>query len=147
MPLNPNEQKAYEVMTKTCNDTFHCKCVSCWEAVKRLSAAGLLVTPDHEAALAACEERAKHPHILYSDCLDEEWERCKAASLRCIEVGRRSLDAKKPKERWTVDRSASQHQWVVWHAEDGHSTARAWFALERDASAYAAEQNAKEAGR
>jgi hypothetical protein len=74
---------------------------------KALSAAGLLVTPDHEAALAACEERAKHPHILYSDCSEEQWERTKAASLECIAVGRRSLDAKKPKQRYYVELFAS----------------------------------------
>ena len=152
--MTPNEQKAKDVLKAVCNSQYDSskhdwKCPRDHSAeAAALSAAGLLVTPDHEAALAACEERAKYPHIYNLQArTDGDWELAKAASLRCIEVGRRSLDAKKPKERWTVDGSAGPARWVVWHAEDGHSAARAWFSLESDARAYAADMNAKEAAR
>ena len=129
--MNPNEQKAYEAMVKAANDTFHCKCVSCWDAVKRLSAAGLLVTPDHEAALAACEEYWRHFRRVPFVPVEGE----------VASVGRRSLDAKRPKERWTCDPDG-----IV--CCDGKTVLKFYTpCAAKDARAYAADMNAKEAGR
>ena len=128
--MNPNEQKAAELLASW--QKWHGN-IEQWI---RKVIVPKLATPDHEAALAACERLCNSKRGgLFPE------------SQVCFDIGRRSLDAKKPKERWTVDGSAGPARWVVWHAEDGHSTARAWFSLERDARDYAAEQNAKEAPR
>jgi hypothetical protein len=61
-----------------------------------------------------------------------------------VRVGRRSLDAKKPKTRWTVERSASSLPWCVWEDMDSHNQPVAWFQTEAKARSYAADMNAKE---
>ena len=140
--MTPNEQKAAELLAS-------------WQKWDRNIAYWIsevivpkLATPDHEAALAKCEALEKC-RVARSEAKDSpnfiDWTPSAVAEAQA--VGRRSLDAKKPKERWAVDYDAITARWSVWHSESGHNTVRAWFALERDARAYAAEQNAKEAGR
>jgi len=102
-----------------------------------------LATPDHEAALVACERVA----VDYPSCHlmgDGSNDSALGAAVR---VGRRSLDAKKPKERWTVCRSASSLPWCVWEDMDSHNQPVAWFQTEARARSYAADMNAKEAAR
>ena len=146
--MTPNEQRAAQLLaTKQWFNGTN-------DMAKALSAAGLLVTPDHEAALAACEAIYVAEHGPEDGRAPGHWTPRERASHRtAAEVGRRSLDAKKPKERWTV------HAWPkagsCWHVvdandcSDGHIVSRAcaWFTCEAEARAYAAEQNAKEAVR
>ena len=153
--MNPNEQKAHDIFKEWLRDDTGTEALA-----PRLSAAGLIVTPLHERALAACEARALHPTIISGgDVTEAEWNRTTAASAECIAVGRESLAAKKPKERFFVrDRCphpASNSKFRRWAVTDstaingsGNKGADvACFVNEAAARAYAAEQNAKEAAR
>lgn len=130
--MTPNEQKAAELLREwQCFDSSHGP--HRWLATHIVPK---LATPDHEAALAACEAFSeKYLPMSREYVLDKDvW-------MRVHDVGRRSLDAKKPKERWT------------WYPDgivcrDGKTMLKFYTpCAAEDASAYAAEQNAKEAGR
>jgi len=153
--MTPNEQKAKDVLKDVCNSQYDSskhewKCPRNHGAeAAALSAAGLLVTPDHEAALAACEAYARDTSSVDVRLIPA------AASLgldAMRHIGRRSLDAKKPKERWTFfDASAllpasDEFKYGVREIL-GLGAALAYFRRAEDARAYAADMNAKEAGR
>ena len=59
---NPNEQRAVELVRKQLRETPGG--AGCADAVTMLSAAGLIVTPQHESALELCERMAGHPTAL-----------------------------------------------------------------------------------
>ena len=129
--MNPNEKKAADVMRsapaiglKTYFD----------EKAAALSAAGLLVTPLHERALAACEAFSeKYLPMSREYVLDKDvW-------MRVHDVGRESLDAKRPKAQWTSDSQGNVYC-------DGFLRCHFYYG-EAPARDYAAEQNAKEAAR
>ena len=125
--MNPNEQKAAELLAS-------------WQKWDRNIAYWIsevivpkLAMPDHEAALAACEEMAlRYPIATPWDSLD---------GGDAAAIGRRSLDAKKPKVRWTCDPDG-----IV--CCDGKTVLKFYTpCAAKDARAYAADMNAKEAGR
>ena len=127
--MNPNEQKAADLLaTKLWFNGTN-------DMANALSAAGLLVTPDHEAALAACERVAAFEN-------DAPQPVCNMALLACSAVGRRSLDAKKPKERWTLEARASLEA-----CKDGVTMWCFPHDAEPEARAYVARKNAEEAAR
>ena len=132
--MTPNEQKAAELLREwQCFfDSSHGP-----HPLKRWLATHIvpkLLTPDHEAALAACEGFVGWWHPVKTAPETPELAEIYA-------IGRRSLDAKKPKERWTCDPDG-----IV--CCDGKTVLKFYTpCAAKDARAYAADMNAKEAAR
>ena len=137
--MTPNEQKAAELLREwQCFfDSSHGP-----HPLKRWLATHIvpkLLTPDHEAALAACEGFVGWWHPVKTAPETPELAEIYA-------IGRRSLDAKKPKERWEMRFGHGMNRWFVYL--DGEAVGRDFPAdAEPEARAYVARKNAKEAGR
>jgi hypothetical protein len=101
--MNPNIQKAYKVSHYTADPR--------WDYMRRmeeLDKRGLLMTPEAEACVKACEAMRR---VVICVGLLPESAACRAAGLA-------SLAAKKPKERWQPKRWKDDcGPWGVWDAE------------------------------
>ena len=132
--MTPNEQKAVDVLrTKSqcaCKDgRDHEYCPE--RHVTQLAAAGLIVTDLHERALAMAERCSGSGFVVHRDCDD----------MRTI--GRESLAAKKPKERWTVE--GHSDSWALSILFDGKYAGRSFPRdAEPEARAYVARKNEEE---
>lgn len=152
--MNPNEQKAAELMEHWLSSGerqpffgpspvayFGTSPLEQWLATHIVPK---LATPDHEAALAACEAySAKREYWHGRTSGDKEHD-------AIVAIGRRSLEAKKPKERYYVfhaPHAYKMHPWAVLDGPEYSAMAVAYFYTEAVARAYAADMNAKEAGR
>jgi len=136
--MTPNEQKAADIIQREAIPAAWNVPSALARAATALSAAGLLVTPDHEAALAACERMAlDYPRFHLTG--DESNDSALGAAVR---VGRRSLYAKKPKERWALVAADSLEA-----RKDGVTMWCFPHDAEPEAKAYVERMNAKEAAR
>ena len=106
--MNPNEQKAADIIKYQAVPAAYDVPAALGRAVKALSAAGLLVTPMHERALAACEEIAGH-YSLFPLTSDGSKDSSLGMGVR---VGRESLEAKNPKPRYSVE------HFNAWHPDE-----------------------------
>ena len=100
--MSANEQKAHDIFKEWLRDDSGTEALA-----PRLSAAGLIVTPRQEQALAACEAfAAKYLPMNREYVLDKDvW-------MQVHDVGRESLEAKKPKERFYIKQGPGN--WMVY---------------------------------
>jgi hypothetical protein len=100
--MNPNEQKAAELMSEQLVRSEPGG-ASCRAAAKMLNEHGLIVTPLHERALAACEALARcrvwRARVLSTGFID--WPSPERSSAE--RIGRESLAAKESAGRYYVE--------------------------------------------
>ena len=105
MSTNPNVEKAQKMLTAAKSEKWPYRPMEWSEIAAARDAAGLLVTPLHERALAHCE---KWGETEYPQCSCES----EAHAIGCLSLA--AKEAAKPKERWVARISGkTSSSWCV----------------------------------